>query len=913
MRSLTRSAARVALSALLASGAVHATLFPLGNVVQVEAGDLTTCALTASGAVKCWGRTLGDGSNTSRSFAGDVLGLSSGAVFVAVSRGGIEFGPEHACAIVSNGGVKCWGSNGSGQLGDGTTINRLTPVDVAGLPAPAVEVALGHLHTCALLNSGAVKCWGANAFGQLGDGTTADKLVPTDLTGLSSGVAHIAAAAQHTCAVTSGGGAKCWGSNSSGQLGDGTTIHRLTPVDVQSLATGVAVISPGGSQQGGLTPSSFTCALTAAGGVKCWGSNNRSQLGDGTFQSHLTPFDVLGLTSGVRDLSAGGMSMFESHNFYGNWGHACAIDSSGGVKCWGGTPTIFGGLTSGVTSVAAGGDRGYHICALLNDGSVRCGREGLLSVIQTGTGSQAIVFGAKPTIAVGGTGTASATGGSSGNPVTFTSLTPSVCSVSGSTVTGHANDLCTIAANQAGNAYYDPALQVSQTFRIGPPLAQTISWVVTAQNSIPLNGVLPLQATASSGLKVVFSSNTPSICSVSGTTVTGLALGSCTITASQPGDDLYAPAPQIARTHEVVPNSGTVALYVTKFGTGTGSVASPLGYPHPVYQEIICDPICAANLAQGSTLTLTAGAASGSKFAGWTGDCSGTGTCVLNFRSGTPVRVAAHFVLDSPIPRLANISTRGLVLSGENVMIAGFIIDGTDPKTVVVRAAGPSLASAGVVNALPNPFLTLVRSDGVIIAQNDNWQQTYPAMPQQNAAQIEATGFAPSHPLEPAVIATLAPGAYTAHVQGSDGISGVGLVAVFEVDRPETPFINISTRGWVDRDDGVMIAGFIVQGESPQTVVVNVAGPSLAANGITNPLANPTLTIVRSADGVVVATNDDWQAAPNAAQIAASGFQPNHALEPAVLATLPPGAYTAIVRGVNNGVGTAVVGVFAAE
>jgi hypothetical protein len=263
--------------------------------------------------------------------------------------------------------------------------------------------------------------------------------------------------------------------------------------------------------------------------------------------------------------------------------------------------------------------------------------------------------------------------------------------------------------------------------------------------------------------------------------------------------------------------------------------------------------------------------------------------------------------------RLANLSTRTRVMTGDDVMIAGFVLSGSTPKRVVVNVSGPSLASYGIANPLANPTLTLVRSsDNVVIGSNDDWQaQANPA----DVPAIQASGFQPNSSLEPALIATLAPGGYTAIVQGAGGATGVGLVGLFEVDHPEVPFVNMSTRGKVLTGDEVMIAGFVIQGDSAKTVVVNVAGPSLSGFGIASPLANPQLTLVRAADNAVIATNDDWQTQANPSDVTAinnSGFKPNHALEPAIIATLAPGAYTAIVSGVGGGTGTGLVGVFVA-
>jgi hypothetical protein len=430
--------------------------------------------------------------------------------------------------------------------------------------------------------------------------------------------------------------------------------------------------------------------------------------------------------------------------------------------------------------------------------------------------------------------------------------------------------------------------------------SQTISFASLPNRTIG-DAPFTVSATASSGLAVSFSTLTSATCSVSAASVTLLSVGVCTIGADQSGDANYLSAAQVTRSFAIGP-TGTLALTVLKTGDGLGSVTSDV-------PGIDCGTSCSFNFSSGTVVTLSAHTTGGSTFRGWSGPCSGTAACPVTLNAATTVTAAFDA---SDVPRLVNISTRGKVLTGEDVMIGGFIIGGASAKTVVVNVAGPSLANYGIASPLQNPVVTLVRSsDQAIVATNDDWQtQTSPA----DVAGITASGFQPNHALEPAIIATLAPGAYTAIVHGANGGTGVALIGVFEVDHPDAPMINISTRGKVLSGEDVMIAGFIVEGGSSKKVVVNVAGPSLLNFGIQNSLQDPTLLLVRSSDNAVIAINDNWQYQPSPGDVialAASGFQPNHPLEPAIIATLPPGAYTAIVRGVGGGTGVAVVGVFA--
>ena len=327
---------------------------------KLSAGGFHNCLITSTADTKCWGRNnygqLGDGTNTDSNVPVDVSGLSS-------DLKGISSGINHACVITSEGAVKCWGYNRYGQLGDGTNADSNVPVDVSGLSEGIKAIsASDKAHTCAITSERAVKCWGYNKYGQLGDGSTVDSNVPVDVSGLSSGMATVSTGSYHTCAIDLYGGVKCWGDNRYGQLGDGTNNNSTTPVEVSDLASGAVAISAGGGH---------TCALTPEGAVKCWGDNYYGQLGDGTNTNRNIPVSVSGLSSGVSAISSG------------QW-HTCALTSEGAVKCWGkndagqlgdGTwedsniPVDVFGLSSGGIVISAGGT---HTCAFISEAGLKC-------------------------------------------------------------------------------------------------------------------------------------------------------------------------------------------------------------------------------------------------------------------------------------------------------------------------------------------------------------------------------------------------------------------------------------------------------------------------------------------------------------------------------------------------------------
>ena len=261
----------------------------------------------------------------------------------------------------------------------------------------------------------------------------------------------------------------------------------------------------------------------------------------------------------------------------------------------------------------------------------------------------------------------------------------------------------------------------------------------------------------------------------------------------------------------------------------------------------------------------------------------------------------------SPTPvQSQNISTRLDVQTGDNVGIGGFIITGTTPKNVLVRGIGPSLASSGIQNPLSDPVLELHAGDGTLITSNDNWQDS-------QQTEIAATGLAPTNDAEAAIVAILDPGLHTAVLSGSNGVTGIAVVEVYDLDAGSiSQLANVSTRGFVGTGDDAMIGGTILgpDGAADATVVVRAIGPSLADLEVANPLADPTLEL-HDANGAMIAFNNNWQDDPDqAAALEAAGLAPTNALESAISIALSIGSYTAVVHGQNETTGVALVEIY---
>ncbi len=386
----------------LGDGTLGSVLFPVAvsggrTFTALVAGYGHTCGLVSGGTAYCWGSNaqgqLGDG--TSGSYIGDSshdrtapVAVSGGRTFTALVAG-----HGHTCGLVSGGTAYCWGDNSYGQLGDGTVgTNRLAPVAVSGGRTFTALVA-GNRHTCGLTSGGTAYCWGDNLFGQLGDGTTAQQLAPVAVSGGRTFTALVAGFF-HTCGLVSGGTAYCWGDNQFGQLGDGTSgsgTDRTAPVDVSGGRTYTALVAGG----------QHTCGLVSGGTAYCWGRNSEGQLGDGTSGDVRTaPVAV----SGGRTYTA----------LVAGWSHTCGLVSGGTAYCWG--DNQFGQLGDGTSGtnrtspVAVSGGRtftalvagGSHTCGLATGGTAYCWGGNSSGQLGDGTTDQSPPYGKEAPVAVSG-------------------------------------------------------------------------------------------------------------------------------------------------------------------------------------------------------------------------------------------------------------------------------------------------------------------------------------------------------------------------------------------------------------------------------------------------------------------------------------------------------------------------------
>lgn len=372
---------------------------------RISAGNAHTCIVTAAGAAKCTGQNtygqLGDGTTTSTTGLVQVSGLTSGVASISA-------GDTSTCALLTSGAVKCWGDNSQGQLGNGTLVSSTTPVQVTGLTTGVSQISVGYQFACAISSTNNVKCWGDSTYQQTGRNSTSDVTTPLNVcsddycTAAIGPIASVSAGRWHACAVSTSGAAMCWGHNNYGKLGNGSMVDSGRAVTPTGLGSGVSMISAGAHH---------TCALMTAGGVKCWGWGAQGQIGNGAVSDVNTPTNTSSLGGTVLALSSG-------YHF------ACVLMSGPAVKCWGfnskgqigdgsttnrSTPVVATVAVSGVQALTSGTN---HTCVVDGDGSVKCWGQNLDGQLGDGTNTDstaAVTMAGASAVGATTTSTASST------------------------------------------------------------------------------------------------------------------------------------------------------------------------------------------------------------------------------------------------------------------------------------------------------------------------------------------------------------------------------------------------------------------------------------------------------------------------------------------------------------------------
>ena len=584
------------------SSPVAVTLPASVTARSIFAGNAHNLMIGSDGNLYSWGYNaygqLGNGS-TSNSLTPTIVTLAP-----AVTPKNIAAGIYHSLAIGSDGKLYTWGDNANGQLGNGTTVNSSTPAVVSLAPGVnALAVSGGLLHSLAIGNDGNTYAWGDNAYGELGNGSSAASSAVPVVVKFPLGVSAVAIASAYAynLALGNDGVLYAWGHNSAGQLGDGTTTNRSTPVAI-ALPAGVTaqVLAAGGLN---------TLVLGSDGKLYAWGDNTYGELGNGGTTSSLTATSVsLPAGVGVSAIANGdnfGFVIGTDGNLY-SWGYNFYGQLGNGATSNGSTPTVAQSLriqyilnsfipvttaslsSSPITMSATpslGGTVNYasitpSVCSasatsgLTNSSLLTLLSPGVCVVAATLPGNaeaasfqrtefltvspspasvtgQSIIFSTIANTSSGFTVALFATA-SSGLPITFSSLTPSICSVSGSLARTITVGTCTIAADQPGNAIYAAAAEVTQSFTVTPSLQQQV--ITFASIPDQTLGALPFAvvATASSGLSVAITSRTSSVCTMSGDTVMLIASGTCKLAADQAGNSTYASAATVIESFTVL-------------------------------------------------------------------------------------------------------------------------------------------------------------------------------------------------------------------------------------------------------------------------------------------------------------------------------------------------------------------------
>ena len=709
---------------------------------------------------------------------------------VAAAKPMVAAGSAHSLLLAADGVLWAWGRNDQGQVGDGSGVQRSSPVQVA---SGVAAIAAGGDSSFALMVDGSLWAWGGNASGQLGDGTTSKRLNPIRI---GDGIRSVASNGGSTFATKLDASRWAWGNNDFGQLGDGSKTSRLVPTMVNVSYAGVT----NGECHG--------AAIDFDGSVWTWGCSAA----------------FVGGTAGhfILGQRGNGYINTNSYNAFGTPDPAPAL--------------LGGGYVSVSTSV-------HYNVALKGDGSLwifgfgdfrdHMRPSGLVPTMVGGGFSQA-AQGAHFTVALKSDGSLWTWGINTVGQLADGGV--------GGTTCRHG----TVFALDTVSCRPDPA-QVATGFRsfaVGAVHAVAIKadgsvWSWGGNDS----GQLGDGSTDSRVVPVALGFNVDS--ALLSVRVAGVANNSLT-------------------TINSVTGHGGFGSYSLKVNGGTAvSLIAPVS-------------------AEGRVFSHWAGCDRNP------GDLSFNG-CELTMPQDGDKRVTA--VYTSATSKAINISTRAKVLLGDNVLIAGFIISG-GPKTVLVKALGPTLSALGVPGVLSNPMLTLYAGQ-TPIASNDDWGNA------AEVAAMRASGRAPASSAESAILVTLNPGAYTAIVQGVASDTGIGLVSVDDMDplSSDSRLINISSRAYVSTGgDDQMIVGFVIQGGA-KTALVSGLGPSMLAYGVTGAVSDPAISLYSGQ--TMLNFNDDWSSAVDAAGVDIRTTGRLFGKEAAIYRELPPGAYTVIMRGVG--------------
>ncbi|HXD75609.1 MAG TPA: Ig-like domain-containing protein [Vicinamibacterales bacterium] len=623
----------------------------ISNAVDIQAGDYHACIVLQDGEARCSGDN-----NAGQLGNGSLVNSASPVAVASVSQAaGVSSGGFHSCAVLRDGTVRCWGRNDEGQLGDGSVTSSTTPVAVAGI-STAIAVAAGYHHTCALLQDGRVKCWGDDSYGELGDGALIDQnfprggqsvlhsSVPVTVIGIDNAVSVTASDGYHSCAALQDGTVRCWGDNTSGQLGDGRHTRSSVPVGAVGIGTAVAVSSG----------DFHTCALLQGGGVACWGLNYSGQLGDGTGTDSATPVGVSGISTAVG-ISVGVL-------------HTCAVLQNGTARCWGynsngqlgdGTttnalaPVTVGGITTGTGAIAAGNN---DSCAVLRGGVVKCwgmntyGELGIGTTADASSPASVVGINATWTSSDPGVATIDDTGLATSVAIGHATITATFGAASGSTTLDVLTlSNLTIVRNGNGTVTSTPA-----GIDCGPACSTSFDSTITATlTAVPLDGAL-----------------------FAGWNGCDAASGS-TCTVAMSADRLITAA------------FSRPTLTLTKSGPGRGSVTSST----PGLDCGEAFDTCTSSFDAGTALTLTATPAYGSDFDHWTA-CDPNGRfCSLTMDASKPAGATftlSKFVLTVDKPGVGT----GTVTASSGAIDCGDTCAAPyDYGTVVTLTATPGLGS----------------------------------------------------------------------------------------------------------------------------------------------------------------------------------------------------------------------------